>query len=82
MPKPPAAEECVIFSNPCKTSSQSAKTTSPVKEIEASDMANVADVLTELKSLCSKFSSKLNNQLGELANSISVMENKVKLNEM
>ena len=41
-------------------------------------MANIADVLTELKSLRSEFSSKLdgiNNQLGELTNSISVMEN-------
>lgn len=39
--------------------------------------ASVADVLTELKSLRSEFSSKLdgiNNQLGELTNSVSVME--------
>lgn len=67
MPKPPAAKECVIFSNARKTSSRNAKTASPAKDIEASDMANVADVLTELKSLRSEFSSKLdgiNNQLG------------------
>lgn len=54
------------------------KTSSPVKDIEASDMANVADVLTELKSLHSGFSLKLdriNNQLGELTNTISVMQN-------
>ncbi|CAM4618846.1 unnamed protein product [Leuciscus chuanchicus] len=40
-------------------------------------MASVADVLTELKSLRSEFSSKLdgiNIQLGELTNSVSVME--------
>lgn len=41
-------------------------------------MAGVADVLTELKSQRSEFSSKLdgiNNQLGELTNSVSVLEN-------
>ncbi len=78
MPKPPAAKECVIFSNARKTNSRTAKTTPPVKNIEASSMANVADVLTELKSLRSEFGSKLDgisNQLGELTNSISVMEN-------
>lgn len=78
MPKPPVAKECDIFSNARKTSSRSAKT-SPVESVEAS-MANVsvADVLTELKSLRSEFSSKLdgiNNQLGELTNSVSAMEN-------
>ena len=76
----PAAKECDIFSNARKTSPQTAKTASPVESITASNagMANVADVLTELKSLRSEFGSKLdgiNNQLGELKNSISVMEN-------
>jgi len=78
MPKPLAAKECAIFSNARKTNTRNTKTTSPVKNIEASDMANVADVLTELRALRSEFSSKLdgiNNQLGELTNSISVMEN-------
>lgn len=54
------------------------KTTPPDETIEASSMANVADVLTELKSLRSEFGSKLdgiNNQLGELRNTVSVMEN-------
>ena len=35
------------------------KTTSPFENIEASNMANIANVLTELKSLRSEFSSKL-----------------------
>lgn len=78
MPKPPVAKECDIFSNARKTSSRSARTASPVESVEANNMAaSVADVLTELKSLRSEFSSKLdgiNNQLGELTNSVSVME--------
>lgn len=72
MPKPPAAEQY----HTRKTNSQTAKTTPLVEKIEASSMANVADMLTELNSLCSEFSLKLdgiNNQLGELTNSISVM---------
>lgn len=77
MPKPPVVKECDIFSNARKTSSRSAKTSSQDESAEAS-MASVTDVLIELKSLRSEFSSKLdgiNNQLGELTNSISVMEN-------
>lgn len=59
-------------------------TPTPVKNVVASNanvasnMANVADVLSELRSLRSEFSSKLdgiNNQLGELRHSMSVMEN-------
>lgn len=76
--KPPAAKDCDIFSKARKTSSQTPKTTPPDETIEASSMANVADVLTELKSLRSEFGSKLdgmNNQLGELRNTVSVMEN-------
>lgn len=75
--KPSATKECDIFLNARKASSQTARTTPPAESIEASNMANVAHVLTELKSLRSEFSSKLdgiNNQLGELKNTISVME--------
>lgn len=78
MPKPPVPKECEIFSNARKTSSRSVKISSPVESVEDNSMASVTDVLTELKSLRSEFSSKLdgiNNQLGELTNSISVMEN-------
>lgn len=73
--KPPSAKYGDIFSNARKTSSQTPKTTPPDETIEASSMANAADVLTKLKSLRSEFGSKLdgiNNQLGELGNTVSV----------
>lgn len=76
--KPPAAKYGDIFSNARKTSSQTPKTTPPDETIKASSMANAADVLTKLKSLRSEFCSKLdgiNNQLGELRNTVSVMVN-------
>lgn len=76
--KPPAAKDGDVFSNARKTSSQTPKTTPPDETIEASSMANAADVLTKLKSLRSEFGSKLdgiNNQLGELRNTVSVMVN-------
>lgn len=78
MQKPSAAKECDIFLRARTTGSRSAKKTPPVNAAEANDMANVADVLKELKSLRSEFGSKLdgiNNRLGDLANSISVLEN-------
>lgn len=55
------------------------KTTSPpnANTTVANNMANVADVLRELKALPSEFGSKLdgiNNRLGELTTSISVLE--------
>ncbi len=58
------------------------KTTSPVTTVanEASSMANIADVLAELKSLRSDFGSKLDNidnHLSDVANSIVVIESKL-----
>lgn len=78
MPKPSAVKECDIFTRARKTNSQSAKTTPPAEDDEANNMANVADVLTELKALRSEFGSKLdgiNGHLSELTSSISVLEN-------
>lgn len=79
MQRPSVAKECDIFTRARTAGSRSVKTTSPpnANTTVANNMANVADVLRELKALRSEFGSKLdriNNRLGELTTSISVLE--------
>lgn len=79
MPKPLPLKECDIFTKARKTTStRSAKVSPSTESVEAGSMADLAEVLTELKALRSEFGSKLdgiNNRLELMASSVSVLEN-------
>lgn len=75
-----AAKECDVFTRARKSTAYSAKKSTPPETAESSKMADIADVLTELKSLRTEFGLKLdgiNNSLGEVTNAISALEGKV-----
>lgn len=78
MSKTSAVKQCDIFTRGRKTGT---KTTSPrhLSDTEA-NMANVAEVLSELKSLRADFGTKLDSidtRLTEMASSMAALENKV-----
>lgn len=78
-PQPP--KECDVFTKARKASSRTAKTSSAAGDSEAGgNMANLTDVLTELKALRAEFGTKLdsiNSRLGELTNSVTALEHNV-----
>lgn len=74
-----ASKECDIFTRARKPTAQNKKGASP-EQADASSMADIADVLRELKSLRSEFGLKLdgiNNRLGEVTSAITALEGKV-----
>lgn len=80
MSKSAAVKECDIFTKARKPGLRSANTLSSSEDAGDRSMANMTDVLTELKALRSDFGVKLdgiNNRLGELTNSMSVLESRV-----
>ncbi len=77
MSKPLSVKERDIFMKARKTSTRSAKAAPSRERVEAGNMADLGEVLIELKVLRSEFGSMLdgtNNRLGVMANSISVLE--------
>jgi len=81
MSKPSATKQCDIFTRGRKTGT---KTTPPDlssnTEANVSDMANIAEVLNELKSLRADFGTKLDNidtRLTGMVNSMAALECKV-----
>lgn len=82
MSKPSTTKPSEIFTRTRKASNVM-KTSSPTKTVanEVSTMANVADVLAELKSLHSDFGSKLDtidNRPSDVVNSIVATEGKLR----
>lgn len=88
MPNPPATKQCDIFTRGRKTGPKT--TPNPSRDTEAnasasdstgdSTMANIVDVLNELKSLRADFGTKLDNidtRLTGMANSMAALERKV-----
>lgn len=81
MSEPSEPRPCEIFTRARKAST--VKTTSPMTTVAneaTSGMANIADVLAELKSLRSDFGSKLDhidNRLSDMVNSVAVIESKL-----
>ncbi|XP_078794665.1 uncharacterized protein LOC144988278 [Oryzias latipes] len=80
MSTPQTAKECDVFTRARKATAQTTKKPAVPENAESSKMANIADVLTELKSLRSEFGLKLdgiNSSLGEVTNAITTLEGKV-----
>ena len=74
-----ATTEYDIFTRARKLTAQNKKGASP-EQAGASSMADIGDVLRELKSLRSEFGLKLdgiNNRLGEVTSAIAALEGKV-----
>ena len=80
MSKSTAAKQCDIFTRALKTSMATGKAIppSPPSDLEANaNMANIAEVLSELKSLRADIRTKLDNidtRLTGMANSMAVLE--------
>lgn len=73
-------KDCDIFTRARKSTVKNKKETSSLQQAGASNMADIADVLKELKSLRSEFGLKLdgiNNSLGDMTNAIAALEGKV-----
>lgn len=54
-----AAKECGVFTRACKSTAYSTKKFTAPENVESSKMADIADVLTELKRLRTEFGQKL-----------------------
>ena len=81
MPNPSATKQCDIFTRGRRNTATTTPPSPPgSKEANASDMATLAEVLSELKSLRADFGNKLDNidtRLTDMANSMAALESNV-----
>lgn len=81
MPNPPTTKQCNIFTRARRNNAALPLPSPPGdKEANPNDMAPMAEVLNELKSLRSDFGCKLDNinsSLSDMANKMAALENKI-----